>query len=442
MTAEVAVMNRLAVALAADSAVTLGGSAVGAARNLKIYYTANKLFSLSKYHPVGVMVYGNADLQAFPWETLIKEFRRKLGTRSRASVKQYGEAFIDFFNGNPHFDKKNEDTYFRTNVGSLFLVIKGEVDEKVKAHIDTKGGISESEVKGYLKSCIQANLEPWTKADFLPRTSQRDVNRLMRDRRTLLDEIRAQMFEKLPLDSFDVKMLNLLAASSFFKDRFRRSTSGVVVAGFGADELFPSLIVYNVEGVIQGRPKYKQMSFNKVDPDNEALVYPFAQKEMVNTFMEGIDPEISRYVLNYLQEVLDNYPERIVDSIPCPTPADRTQVLENLKNAGAAMFKDFQDSFRKFVHKSHVAPIIDIVSSLPKNELAEMAEALVNLTSVKRRMSPDAETVGGPVDVALISKGDGFVWIKRKHYFRPELNQHFFSNYFSESRQVSRRRRT
>jgi hypothetical protein len=42
----------------------------------------------------------------------------------------------------------------------------------------------------------------------------------------------------------------------------------------------------------------------------------------------------------------------------------------------------------------------------------------------------DPETVGGPIDVAVISKGDGFVWIKRKHYFVPELNHHFFANYF------------
>lgn len=32
--------------------------------------------------------------------------------------------------------------------------------------------------------------------------------------------------------------------------------------------------------------------------------------------------------------------------------------------------------------------------------------------------------------VAVISKGDGFIWIKRKHYFSPELNTAFFSNYF------------
>ena len=52
------------------------------------------------------------------------------------------------------------------------------------------------------------------------------------------------------------------------------------------------------------------------------------------------------------------------------------------------------------------------------------------LTSFRRHVTPDAETVGGPIDVAVISRGDGFIWIKRKHYFQPELNQHFFANYF------------
>jgi hypothetical protein len=56
-----------------------------------------------------------------------------------------------------------------------------------------------------------------------------------------------------------------------------------------------------------------------------------------------------------------------------------------------------------------------------------MAEALVSLTSLKRRVTTDAETVGGPTDVALISKGDGFIWIKRKHYFSSELNHDFFT---------------
>ena len=54
MTAEVVVLNREAVAIAADSAVTLRDP------DPKIYNTANKLFQLSALEPVAIMVYGSA----------------------------------------------------------------------------------------------------------------------------------------------------------------------------------------------------------------------------------------------------------------------------------------------------------------------------------------------------------------------------------------------
>jgi hypothetical protein len=60
MTAEIGIMNRVAVALAADSAATITIGNI-----TKILNSANKLFSLSKFHPVGIMVYGNAELWAF-----------------------------------------------------------------------------------------------------------------------------------------------------------------------------------------------------------------------------------------------------------------------------------------------------------------------------------------------------------------------------------------
>jgi hypothetical protein len=67
------------------------------------------------------------------------------------------------------------------------------------------------------------------------------------------------------------------------------------------------------------------------------------------------------------------------------------------------------------------------VASLPKDELGAMAESLVNLTKFKRRISTERETVGGPIDVAVITKGDGFVWMKRKHYFDAGLNPRFIA---------------
>jgi hypothetical protein len=94
----------------------------------------------------------------------------------------------------------------------------------------------------------------------------------------------------------------------------------------------------------------------------------------------------------------------------------------------------FQENLREYSNSNHVHPVINAVSFLPKDELAFMAETLVSLTSFKRKVSMSmAETVGGPVDVAVISKGDGFVWVKRKHYFDKELNPNFMINYNKRS---------
>ena len=70
MTCEVAVMNKRGIALAADSAVTLGDGK-------KIYQSAEKLFSLSPTIPVAIMTYGSADMMGVPWETIIKIYAKR-----------------------------------------------------------------------------------------------------------------------------------------------------------------------------------------------------------------------------------------------------------------------------------------------------------------------------------------------------------------------------
>jgi hypothetical protein len=66
MTAEIAVLNKSAVALAADSAVTIGRPP-----NSKIYNTVNKIFELSSVHPVGIMIYGSLDFVGMLMNPLI-----------------------------------------------------------------------------------------------------------------------------------------------------------------------------------------------------------------------------------------------------------------------------------------------------------------------------------------------------------------------------------
>lgn len=105
MTAEVVVMNKSAIALAADSKVTIGGS-----RMSKTYDTVNKLFTLSKLHPVGVMIYGNADFMQYPWETVIKLYRTQRGIGSEKTVADWAKDFSGYVS---NFGKITNDDKIR-----------------------------------------------------------------------------------------------------------------------------------------------------------------------------------------------------------------------------------------------------------------------------------------------------------------------------------------
>jgi hypothetical protein len=95
MTSEVCIMNRLAVVLAADSAITITRwSDDGMER--RYFKGANKIFQLSNYHPVGIMIFDSADIHRVPWEIVVKDFRRHLDAKSFNTVDGYAKSSLIF----------------------------------------------------------------------------------------------------------------------------------------------------------------------------------------------------------------------------------------------------------------------------------------------------------------------------------------------------------
>ena len=91
MTALVSVMNKHAVVIAADSAIT-----VTTPYGHKVINSANKVFALSKYHPVGIMFCGNANFMSTPIEVIVKLYRKQLKDRCFATISEYLSDFLGF----------------------------------------------------------------------------------------------------------------------------------------------------------------------------------------------------------------------------------------------------------------------------------------------------------------------------------------------------------
>jgi len=429
MTAEIAIMNKKAIALAADSAVTMIQE-----KGQKIFTSANKLFALSKYCPIGIMIYGSASFMGVPWETIIKIYRSKLGKHNFATFKKYVDDFVTFLdNGNPLFPEAQQKKYlYGVTSGYFNNRIKNDINGKVKSIIKQKGKITDSEIEQTISNVIEHHYNLWENAKALPPIPKTHIEKIIDRYSDIIDEARKDVFEKLPISVVSLDQLKKISASLVSKDIFPDEISGVVIAGFGEKDTFPSLKSFDVEGIVNNKLKYKykETESDEISFENNATIIAFAQREMVAAFMEGIDPFLHNHIEGYLSEIFNKYPEIIVENIEKFNLSEKQQLMKKLKKESSKIFKRYREDMTTYRKKNYVSPVIKVVGMLPKDELAAMAESLVSLTSFKRKVTLTAETVGGPIDVAVISKGDGFVWIKKKHYFKAELNPQFFSNYY------------
>jgi len=431
MTAEIAIMNREAVALAADSAVTMGKEGEG---GQKVFTSANKLFALSKYYPVGIMVYGRASFIGVPWETIVKIYRGRLGKQKFDTLTEYADSFIAFLDGhNPLFPESEQKEHLHGTTKSYFSYqIRKDIDSEVQSIIGRQGKFADAQIKEITPRVIKRHYDKWENAKMLPSIPKTHIKDIIDKYSDTIDEAIKDVFEKLPISAGSLTQLRKISASLFAKDIFPANISGVAIAGFGENEPFPSLKSFDVEAIVNDRLKYKERYSDSAK--ERAAIIPFAQREMVDTFMAGIAPDLREYVEDNLAGLLNKYAEIVVENIEQFDDKEKADALKKLKQANRNIFKHYQKRLAEYVRTKYVAPVMDVViAGLPKDELATMAEALVNLTSFRRKITMGTETVAGPIDVALISKGDGFIWIKRKHYFAPELNPQFFAKYYREA---------
>jgi len=405
MTSELVILTPSAVALAADSAVTLD--------NRKIYNGINKLFMLSNKPPLGIMTYNNTRFLNIPFETIIKEFRDSIN-KSKYPFNTNFKSLKDFQEGlnkylkyiipksdfKTSFNKKLED--FINN----FIPMEN-LDEDFFQRVVNFIVPNENLTKKIYESFTQEDLEK--------------VNNNFKET--------TEMYENE--ENYDIFLKNLV--KFFIWEKFFNNFTGIVIAGFEGDKLFPSCIAYKIiylydEKFITCDFEENEVSLKK---DGDVIVKSFAQSDVIITFLNSIDLNTKSQILNFFNEINSNYANQLIELIKNNENIDedsKKEVLNeiiNFNNNNISLNIEFSN-FIQSIENRHVSPILRSIGALPYEELSNLCESLIKITSLKRKVQSDLETVGGDVDVAIITKGDGFIWTKRKHYFDANLNHQFF----------------
>jgi len=424
MTAEIAILNSNAIALAADSAVTVGREGG------KVYASADKLFQLSRNAPVGIMLYGQSMFLGVPWETIIKCYRSELGTKSFPKLEDYLKDFIQYVKRSKRmFPRKNQRDQVRAVVFSYFRFIVEKFKELTICEYDKNHKMTETQIQRLFANLVKEELQKTKEYSKLEGISTRIVNAIKEEYSRDIAPIRKEVFGNLPMSRTTKNHLKEIFLELITSERMQEGShdTGIVVAGFGEKEHFPKLVETTLFGMASNHPLYSEMERASIEDGGQAILVPLAQREMVFTFMDGIDPVL----YSQFEEDTKRACRGIFDII-------LTNVKKKYSKYGANLERTIQDKLdnlvsdlynenRRIRTDAYRSQIMEMVASLPKDELGGMAESLVNLTKFKRRISKQQETVGGPIDVAVITKGDGFVWTKRKHYFKPELNPRYIT---------------
>jgi hypothetical protein len=415
MTAEIGVMNRIGIALAADSAVTIGGD------SQKVYSSADKLFQLSEAAPVGIMVYGSADFTGLPWETLVKAFRRELASKTLPLLTDYVDAFMKFLaRPAPLFTPQREGEV----VGRLCLAIlyhlRDRLESEYNEEAEKRDGLTDEEVAEITSNCIADRCADISSRQLLHGFSDADIDDAKAAVEVSFLKIYDEVLGDLPVSDESKLSLQDALANALIRNYAAPYVSGLVFAGFGEDEFVPSIVNIEVEERVLGRPRQINRTVHSLQRGSGAVV-PFAQRDAVESFLEGVEPTLRDEMKTSVSVLFSGAFDALTEELKKHDPAIAQQVEESLKpglqDLLARLFTGWES-----MRRQHWRPVIGMVAVLPKDELASVAEALVNLTKFRRRVTPVSESVGGPIDVALITKGDGFIWIRRKHYFLPELN--------------------
>ena len=416
MTAEIAILNRSAVALAADSLVTLSGP-VGR----KTYDSTEKIFELSRFRPIGLMVYNHVEFSRVPLEILARSFRERV-TDEFETIMQVWPIFRRFLLGEPsefndstaqfealigqeldrlHFEVINaalsgfpldrEET--RTDPEQILIQAIGEAIEIAKQDVQP----------GFLQEIPLERFEE-SYGDLIERLLDQKLTPVIQrlTRRPLRHESRAKITE--------------LAFELVRSKRKSPAFTGLVFSGFGRHELFPSLHSVEIDGVYFDQ--LRVFEERTVDIDRQGVtsaIVPFAQTDMPERFIYGIDQNFEKK----LRVIAADLATQVMEQAPESFDDDSRDAINN------AAVSRFMQSIALQKDKS-AEELQSVVNHLSKKELGEVAYSLVELTSRKRRYSSELETVGGPIDVAILTRNEGFIWVRRKHYFDANLNPGYF----------------
>ena len=372
----------------------------------------------------------------------------------------YVEHFLHFLESSKfakeHLSEDNEDTT-SLRLGELVdLVVKevrpiGKISgELIHPHHMTSPAVMKdiSKYNKFLEGMLKSQLSKTAEEHFgkLSKEQKRRHKGLLIKETEILNEVvkkidkmvgkKIKITQKIRID---IRKLACVFLTT--KRRSPQNISGIVIAGFGKEEDTPSVIHLHIEWKWRKEMKVVRINDGKAFPEDFqfANAETFAQADMIDTLIDGRHPQwddaIMWAIRHHSKQYITNIAHRTKGISADGSLANRLRLSARAEAKGftKAVFdsarKVFTNPDRENLPDGTFVGHLRYWNFLPFNiyrlapsDLASLAEKLVETEVQFQYVAEVIRGVGGAVDVASITKENGFMWVKRKDTFDPALN--------------------
>jgi hypothetical protein len=180
--------------------------------------------------------------------------------------------------------------------------------------------------------------------------------------------------------------------------------STVAFIGYGQAEVFPGHQVVEFTGIVNDTLLADWWETITISQSNRSVVTPFAQSEAIFTFLRA-----------YNSDFLVAAHQRLDATIDEVSGSDRAADSAEQEEFRSAAHVALEEDFDTLSSERFITPMLDTVEALPRYDVARMADALVGVQALRAASGDQQPSVGGPIDVLVISRDHGVEWIRRKN---------------------------
>ena len=291
------------------------------------------------------------------------------------------------------------------------------MEKEIDAMDDNDFFNEEDLLRQHLRDCIAGVDALATDAGANPKledVSEKEIRTYGKESlKTLKEQIKE---DGLPKDMFDDWVSGF---TNYIRSRFYYNGTGVVFVGYGKNDIFPTLLPTYVSGAFNNRMRYylDTDGMYAIGEDCSASITPFAQSDVMITLMKGIAPNFYEKVTDLNVRSLSEEREKIA-SLLKEEGVDENVIKKVRDIDTTGIEKKHSESMDEYMQEEYIDGIVNAVESFNVEDMTNMAENLVSITSLQRHFSSSDETVGGPIDVAVITRAEGFTWVRHKDFIK------------------------